>query len=91
MRIALVDLLFSWPRTAAPTWTSTTWRRPTGSATTQVVFVNDPHSWNAIHPDWRLRRLPVLGVSGARRDFTRKTLPRLIRRRSTCGARLRCS
>ncbi|MBX3176762.1 MAG: glycosyltransferase family 4 protein [Candidatus Hydrogenedentes bacterium] len=81
MRIALVDLLFSWP--------------PHGGADVdlynlasglhrlghdvQVVFVNDPHSWERGSIQTGALPFPVLGVSGARRDFTRKTLPRLIR------------
>lgn len=81
MRIALVDTLFSWP--------------PNGGADVdlynlaagldrlghdvQVIFVNDPHSWERGAIRTGSLPFPVLGVSGARQHFNRKTLPRRIR------------
>jgi glycosyltransferase involved in cell wall biosynthesis len=81
MRIALVDLLFSWP--------------PNGGADVdlynlaqglerlghdvQVIFVNDPHSWERGAIQTGSLPFPVLGVNGAPRHFDRKTLPRRIR------------
>ena len=81
MRIALVDLLFSWP--------------PNGGADVdlynlaqglarlghdvQVIFVNDPASWERGSINAGTLPFPVLGVSGARKHFTRQSLPRRIR------------
>ena len=81
MRIALVDTLFSWP--------------PNGGADVdlynlagglerlghdvQVIFVNDPDSWERGAIRAGSLPFPVLGVSGARKHFNRKTLPRRIR------------
>lgn len=81
MRIALVDLLFSWP--------------PNGGADVdlynlaqglarlghdvQVIFVNDPASWERGSINAGTLPFPILGVSGARKHFTRQSLPRRIR------------
>lgn len=81
MRIALVDLLFSWP--------------PNGGADVdlynlakglerlghdvQVIFVNDPASWERGSIRAGSLPFPVLGVSGARKHFNRKSLPKRIR------------
>lgn len=81
MRIALVDILFSWP--------------PNGGADVdlynlaqgldklghdvQVIFVNDPQSWERGAIRTASLPFPVLGVSGARKHFNRRSLPKRIR------------